>query len=253
MQRIRKRDLAKVFFRSFFSQAAFNQERMLGLGFCFAIMPVARRLYEKNKEKSIDFFMRHIEFFNSHPFMITYALGAVANLEQQAILKRWENLRPIEVFKKRVIGPLGAIGDTLFWKFYLPMTSLLGVTLGWIYGIVGAIVFLILFNLGHLTIRIRGVVRGYKKGFDIIRDLSLRGTKKYFAIMEKVFAVLSALALLVFLHSFKAMSHSLVGASVFIMASIFSFFTNKRSKFTVELQLVIVILAAIIIGLMFTS
>ncbi len=248
MPRLRKRDLVRVFLRSFFSQAAFNQERMLGLGFCFALLPVAKRLFKK-KEKIADFLERHLDFFNSHPFLITYALGAVANLEQQAILKRWDSLRPIDVFKKRVTGPLGAIGDTLFWQYYLPMMALLGVTAAWVYGAVGAIVFLILFNIGHFFIRIRGIVKGFIKGFDIIRDLSLRGTKKYFHLTANIFSVLSGAAVMVIIFALRNEEHQGIATFIFLGSLIFSFFVNRRKKIAVDFLLIIVIISAIIISL----
>lgn len=248
MARIRKRDIAKVFLRSFFVQAAFTYERMLGFGFCFALLPIARRLF-KDQDKIADFLERHLDFFNSHPFFVTYALGAVANLEQQAILKRWENLKPIDVFKKRVIGPLGAIGDTLFWQYYLPMTALIGVTAAWLLGISGAIIFLIAFNAAHLFIRIRGLVKGFVMGFDIIRTLSLRGTKKYFQITSKVFSALSGVSTVAILFSLDRTPHRLVEAIVFSAGLIFSFFLVRGKKLSVDFILIIVIISSIIIGL----
>ncbi|NOZ62771.1 MAG: PTS system mannose/fructose/sorbose family transporter subunit IID [Calditrichaeota bacterium] len=248
MARIRKRDLARVFLRSFFVQAAFNYERMLGLGFCFALLPIARRLF-KSPEKFANFMERHLDFFNSHPFFVTYALGAVANLEQQAILKRWDSLRPIGVFKKRVIGPLGAIGDTLFWKYYLPMSALIGVTVAWLFGIAGAFIFLIVFNTAHLYIRIRGLVKGFVKGFDIIRDLSLRGTKKYFQITAQIFSALAGAATVAVLFSLHKTPHQVVEAIIFSASLIFCYFLARQKKLSVDFILIIVVISSIIIGL----
>ena len=126
MARIRKRDLINVFFRSFYIQAAWNYERMLGLGFCYCLIPIAKRLF-KEDQKRINFLKRHVGFFNSHPYMACYALGSIANIEQQAVIKKWEDRKPIDTFKTRIMGPLGAIGDTLFWQLLLTGTAGLGV------------------------------------------------------------------------------------------------------------------------------
>ena len=166
MARIRKRDLVNIFFRSFFIQAAWSYERMLGLGFCYCLIPIARRLF-KDRKKQAAFLKRHLDFFNSHPYMANYSLGAVANIEQQAILKNWDDIRPVEVFKKRVIGPLGSIGDTLFWQLLLPFFGALGVLMLIGFKTWGALFFLLFYNFFHLFIRFRGLVKSYKKGFDI--------------------------------------------------------------------------------------
>ena len=79
MKRIRKRDLIKILFRSFYVQEAWNYERMLALGFCFCLVSIVRRLFN-DKQKQSEFLMLHLAFFNSHPYMVSYALGAIANL-----------------------------------------------------------------------------------------------------------------------------------------------------------------------------
>ncbi|UCE07709.1 MAG: PTS mannose/fructose/sorbose transporter family subunit IID, partial [bacterium] len=177
MGQIRKIDLLKVLLRSLYIQSTWNSERLLGLGFCFCLIPIARRLFN-SKEELVNFLQRHLDFFNSHPYMATYALGAIANIEEQAIVKKWEDKRPISVFKTRVIGPLGAIGDIFFWQLIRPALGVLGIVLLFLIGIWGTVNYLIVYNAIHFFVRIKGLVDSYSKGFDIVRDLSLRGTQK---------------------------------------------------------------------------
>jgi mannose/fructose/N-acetylgalactosamine-specific phosphotransferase system component IID len=248
MSRIRKRDLLKIFFRSFFIQATWNSERLLGLGFCFCLVPIAKRLY-KDKQKRIAFLKRHIGFFNSHPYMANYALGAVTNIEQQAKLKNWDDNKPVEVFKNRVIGPLGAIGDTLFWQLLLPSTAILGVILTYLFDQLGALIFLILYNSVHIYIRSRGLIKGYLKGFDIIRDLSLRGTKKYFKIFKLTISVLLGAEIVYMIFRTLHVEDTLKGMVVFIMSMTFAFFAARTRRISVDLMIIIVILGSLIIGL----
>ncbi|MBC8181780.1 PTS system mannose/fructose/sorbose family transporter subunit IID [candidate division KSB1 bacterium] len=248
MARIRKRDLFKVFLRSFFIQATWNSERLLGLGFCFCLIPIAKRLY-KDKQKQIAFLKRHIGFFNSHPYMANYALGAVSNIEQQAILKNWEDNKPVEVFKNRVIGPLGAIGDTLFWQLLLPSMAILGVILSFSFGQWGALIFLILFNTVHIYLRSRGLINGFLKGFDIIRDLSLRGTKKYFKIFKSTISLLLGAEIVYMIFRTVDFEETLKGTVVFIISMIFAFFITRTRKLSVDLMIIIGILGSLIIGL----
>ena len=248
MSRIRKRDLFKVFFRSFLIQATWNSERLLGLGFCYCLVPIAKRLY-KDKQKRITFLKRHIGFFNSHPYMANYALGAVSNIEQLAILKRWDDKKPVDVFKNRVVGPLGAIGDTLFWQLLLPSTAILGVILTYFFDQWGALIFLVLYNTAHIFIRIRGLINGFLKGFDIIRDLSLRGTKNYFKIFKLTISFLLGAEIVYMISRTIHVEETLKGTLVFIISMIFAFFVTRTRKISVDMMIIIVILGSLIIGL----
>jgi len=247
MKRIRKRDLIVVFFRSFFIQAAWNYERMLSLGFCYCLIPIAKRLFD-NEDKVSEFLKRHLDFFNSHPYMANYALGAVANIEQQAIIKNWDDSKPVEVFKKRVIGPLGAIGDTLFWQLLLPFLGVVGVVSLIFFKIWGALVFLLIYNFFHISARIRGLTKSYQKGFDIIRDLSFRGTTKFFKYMQYSFTSILGVAL-VFFVSYTHSKYALNGVVIFGISALFSFFANKKQRLSIDLVLIIVVIGALIIGL----
>ena len=250
MARIRKRDLINVFFRSFYIQAAWNYERMLGLGFCYCLIPIAKRLF-KDDQKQVEFLKRHIGFFNSHPYMSGYALGAVANIEQQALLKNWEDSKPVDVFKKRIIGPLGAIGDTLFWQLLLPGLAILGVISLYLFNQWGALAFLFIYNFIHIFIRFRGLIKSYWKGFDIIRDLSLRGTKRYFQILKSIISFLLGFVILFVFFRIFHVEHEIKGTIVFFVSIIFSFFMMRKRRLTIDLMVVIVILGSIIMGLLF--
>lgn len=249
MGQIRKIDLLKILLRSFYIQSAWNAERLLGLGFGFCLIPVARRLFRDRK--SISFFMqRHLDFFNSHPYLATYALGAIAAIEQQALVRSWDDTRSISLFKTRIIGPLGAIGDTLFWQLIRPACGLLGVVLLLVCGWCGAISFFILYNLLHFSIRIRGVFSGFAKGFDIVRELSLRGTKKYFQIMKYLFSILCGGGIAIVAAKSYQQESSLAGPVVFAAAMIISALMLRKTRLSVDMLVVIVIMSAIMIGLM---
>ncbi len=252
MKHIRKRDLVAVFFRTFLVQAAWNYERMLGLGFCFCLIPIAKRLFS-DKHKQVDFLKRHLSFFNSHPYMVTYALGAIANIEQQAITKKWDDRHPIKVFKKRIIGPLGAIGDTFYWKLLLPAAATLGVTLLFFFELWGVIVFLIFYNIFHIYGRIRGLVLSYQNGFDIIRNLSIRGTKKVSQIMNYLINLALGIEIVAVTAKITKSGYQFKGAYVFIISAFISFLIMRKERISVDLLLIISIISSIIVGLIFSA
>lgn len=249
MASIRKRDLFKVLMRSFYIQSTWNPERLLGLGFGFCLIPIARRLFDDKKEL-INFLQRHLDFFNSHPYMATYALGAIASIEQQAVAKGWEDKRSISVFKTRIIGPLGAIGDTLFWQLIRPASGLLGIVLLSLFGFWGSIIYLVAYNLVHFYVRIKGLIKSYIKGFDIVRDLSLRGTKKYFQGMKILFSSFFGIAVAFFMTRIYQTPFSWAGVIVFLVSILVSSYIMRRPKITVDMLIIIVICSSIIIGLM---
>lgn len=249
MAQIRKIDLLKILLRSFYIQSAWNAERLLGLGFGFCLVPIARRLFQDPKGISL-FMQRHLDFFNSHPYLATYALGAIANIEQQALLRGWEDTRAISLFKTRIIGPLGAIGDTLFWQLIRPACGLLGVVMLLVCGWCGALIFFILYNLLHLFIRIRGVFSGFAKGFDIVRELSLRGTKRYFQIMKYLFSIVLGAGIAIVAANGYQQESSFAGPVTFVAAMIVSFFMMRKTRLSVDMLVIILIVSAIIIGLM---
>lgn len=249
MAQITKLDVIKIFFRSFYIQSTWNAERLLGLGFCFCLIPVARRLFHSESDV-IDFLNRHLSFFNSHPYMATYALGAVANIEQQAILKEWKDKRPITVLKERTVGPLGAIGDTLFWQIFRPAFGVLAIALLFLLGIWGSFIYLILYNIPHLYVRIRGLLAGYTKGFDIVRDLSLRGAKKYFDGIKYVASLLLGIEAVIVIHKIADTPFSWIGAIIFLISGSITYYSMRRPKLTIDMLIIFIIFSSIILGLM---
>lgn len=250
MKRIRKIDLIKVLLRSFYIQGSWNFERMMGLGLCFCLIPVARRLCN-SREEMVNFLQRHLDFFNAQPYMASYALGALTKLEEQAIRHKWKDKRPITVFKERICGPLGAIGDTLFWKFLKPTVASVGVILSLLIGWIGVIIFLFLFNIPHLYVRINGLFRGYKKGFDIISDLSISGTQKYFKLLNTISNIVVGTLIVAVIYWLSAEGYGIRGLFGFLMMTAISVALTFRKKLSNEMILIIILSISIIMGLMF--
>ncbi|HNW61158.1 MAG TPA: PTS system mannose/fructose/sorbose family transporter subunit IID [bacterium] len=177
--RMRAFDLWNMFWRCFLVQGSWNQMSMLGLGFGFSAIPFIKRIYKTRKQRD-ECLRRHLDFFNSHPYFASWCLGAVAKLEEEAQRKKWEEYRPIEIFKERLVGPLGGIGDRLFWCGLKPAAAGLGILLALTTGWFAIPIFLIVYNIPHLLVRIHGLRAGYRKGFDIVSELSMRRYQKWF-------------------------------------------------------------------------
>lgn len=164
-----------MFLRSFIVQGSWNYHTMMGGGFAFALLPVLRRLHGDGEELE-EALARHVEHFNVHPYLAGLALGAVARLETEgcdpSLLGR---------FKVAIKGPLGGLGDNLVWAAWLPTTVLLGLLL-WAMGAppwVAVVVFLGLYNLGHLGLRLWGFEVGLREGTEVAGRLREAGLGRH--------------------------------------------------------------------------
>jgi len=116
-------------------------------------------------------------------------------------------------------------------------------------GLWGAVVYLIVYNLTHFSVRIKGLIDSYSKGFDIVRDLSLRGAQKYFRILKYAFSSLLAIEIVIVISKIIHTPFSWSGSFVFVISMLISFFIMRRQKITIDLLIVIVVCSSIIIGL----
>lgn len=159
------KQLNRLAFRSMFLQASFNYERMQAGGWLFAILPGLRQMH-KNKNDLGKSMKDHLEFFNTHPFDVTFIMGVILAMEQGK-----EDREAIRGIKVATMGPLGGIGDGLFYLTALPITAGIGASLASDGNIFGPIVFLLLFNAVHFGSRFGLMHYGYRMGVKAISKL----------------------------------------------------------------------------------
>lgn len=169
-KKLTKSDLLNVFIRSNFHQGSWNFERMQALGYCFAMVPVIKRLYKgEDRAKALK---RHLEFFNTHPFVTAPILGVTAAMEEQKANGADIDDGAINGIKIGLMGPLAGVGDPLFWGTLRPVVAALGASIALTGSLAGPILFFVLFNAVRLAIRYFGVTYGYKKGTSIVSDMA---------------------------------------------------------------------------------
>jgi mannose/fructose/N-acetylgalactosamine-specific phosphotransferase system component IID len=123
---LRGRDLAQAASRSFHIQALLNPERMQGLGFGFALLPVLRRLYPETEARAAAL-RRHLAYFATHPVLAGFVLGVAARLEERRAAGEPIDDAAIDGTKRALASPLAALGDPLFWVTLRPLSGLIGV------------------------------------------------------------------------------------------------------------------------------
>ena len=79
-----KKDRLSVALRSTFLQGSWNYERMQNGGWCFAMIPAIKKLYT-TKEDQIAALKRHLEFFNTHPYVASPVIGVTLALEEERL------------------------------------------------------------------------------------------------------------------------------------------------------------------------
>lgn len=168
---IQKKDLNRMVWRSLLLQASFNYERMQACGWLYGLLPGLKKIH-KNKEDLSQSMKEHMEFFNTHPFLVTFIMGIVLAMEENK-----EDRDTIRAIKVATMGPLGGIGDALFWLTALPICVGIGASLAMEGSIAGPIVFLVLFNALHFFLRFFLMNYGYNTGVKAIASLKEQ-TKK---------------------------------------------------------------------------
>ena len=158
--------LNKMAWRSMFLQGSFNYERMQAGGWLYSILPGLKKIH-KNKQDLSTSMKHNLEFFNCHPFLITFVMGIILSLEQKK-----SDVQTIRALRVAAMGPLGGIGDAIFWFTLLPISAGIGANLSLQGSILGPIIFLLLFNIVHLGLRFGLMHWSYKVGVDGITKLT---------------------------------------------------------------------------------
>ena len=155
---ITKKDLNRMTWRSLFLQASFNYERMQAGGLLYGLIPGLKKIH-KNKDDLSKSMSMHMEFFNTHPFLVTFIMGIVIAMEENK-----EHPDTIRAIKVATMGPLGGIGDALFWMTWLPISAGIGASMAVQGNIAGPFVFLIIFNIVHFALSFGLMNYGYNTG-----------------------------------------------------------------------------------------
>jgi PTS system mannose-specific IID component len=185
-ERVKRLDLAAVSSRSIEIQALMNPERMQGLGFGFALLPVLRRLYPAPEELARAL-KRHLTYFATHPVLAGYVLGVAARLEERRAAGEPIDDSEIDTAKRSLASPLAALGDPLFWVTLRPFAGLVGI-LGIVFVpspyavgpdlrvLLCPLLTLLTYNAVAWPYRVFAVARGYAladRPGDILRSLDL--------------------------------------------------------------------------------
>lgn len=169
--KLSKRDRLKVAWRHQFLQGTWNYERMQNGGWCYSIIPAIKKLYKTDEERSAAL-KRHMEFYNTHPYVSAPVMGVTLALEEERANGADVNDQSIQGVKIGMMGPLAGVGDPIFWFTLRPILGALGASLALSGNIVGPLLFFFVWNIIRMAFLWYTQEFGYKVGNSIAQDLS---------------------------------------------------------------------------------
>lgn len=167
-----KKTLNKMVWRSLFLQASFNYERMQAAGWLYGILPGLKEIH-KDKEDLSKSMKHNLEFFNTHPFLVTFVMGIILSLEQQKA-----DTNTIRAVRVAAMGPLGGIGDAIFWFTLVPITAGITSNMAISGSLLGPILFLLIFNAVQFGVRYFLMHWSYNLGSKAI-DILTKNAKEF--------------------------------------------------------------------------
>lgn len=168
--RLTKRDRLNVFWRSQFLQASWNFERMQNVGWAYSMIPALKKLYT-SKEDRAEALKRHLEFFNTHPYLAAPVLGVTLTLEEEKAAGEEIDNAAIQGVKIGMMGPLAGVGDPIFWGTLRPVLGAFAASLALSESWMGPIIFFLAWNIIRMAFLWYSQELGYVQGGNITQNL----------------------------------------------------------------------------------
>ena len=166
-----KKDRMDVCWRHQFLQGSWNYERMQNGGWCYSIIPAIKKLYTKEEDRAAAL-KRHLEFYNTHPYVSAPVMGVTLALEEERANGMPVDDQTVQGVKVGMMGPLAGVGDPVFWFTVRPILGALGASLALSGSIVGPLLFFVVWNLVRIAFLWYTQEFGYKVGTSIAKDMS---------------------------------------------------------------------------------
>ncbi len=169
--------LIRLFFANLFLQCSWSFYSTQSLGFLF------NTLIGLDRNKHERLLHNYRIFFNTHPYVSGYIIGAV--------LRAYESDEDLADINRHIVvgqSAFASAGDTLFWQTMRPALLILAIILGIKCGVIGPLIFLIVYNIFHLYHRIRGFSLGYQQGWDVVYVLK----EKQIKLTQRLFEIIGA-------------------------------------------------------------
>ncbi|QAT39168.1 PTS galactosamine transporter subunit IID [Clostridium sp. JN-9] len=160
-----KKDLRNLAFRSVLLQSGFNYERMQASGWTYAMLPFLKRIHKDDKKALSESMHDNLEFINTNPTLSGFLMGLIISLEENN-----EDRSVVKGLKVALFGPLAGIGDALLWFTLLPIVAGICSSFAIEGSVLGPILFFAVY-VGVFLSRIIWTTAGYNLGVKAINIL----------------------------------------------------------------------------------
>jgi mannose/fructose/N-acetylgalactosamine-specific phosphotransferase system component IID len=172
-------------------QASWTYERMQGVGVGFAVEPLLRPLGGSGDPRHREALGRATGFFNANPFLAPAAVGAEARAELDGTPGP-----QVERLRTALCGPLGSLGDRLFWTGLVPAlasATIASVALG--AGVWPVLAFVVVHNVIRFGVGAWMLDLGWRHGLRVGAAISGSVLPRASTLAGLAAAALGALAL----------------------------------------------------------
>ena len=157
--------LNKMVWRSLNLQGAFNYERMQANGWLYGILPGLTKIHTKKEDLAVA--MGHnLEFYNTHPYLVPFVMGICLALEGQKA-----EIATIRAVRVAAMGPLGGIGDAIFWFTLTPIAVAITAGMATNGSLLGPILYFIIMFGVQMAVRFVLMYWSYDLGVSAIDKL----------------------------------------------------------------------------------
>lgn len=166
---------ARIVGRLLFLQGCWNFQGMQAIGFAYGLQPWLQRCYQDRPEELRKALFRHLEYFNTNPYMSPLVAGMTCALEEDVSQLPAEEgaiaRERLLVLKTNAAAALAGLGDALFWSALRPfcgalalalLAGLLLVSSAMTAAAAAVIGYLAAYNLTAFILRWKGLSLGYR-------------------------------------------------------------------------------------------
>lgn len=173
-----KKMLRSVFWRSWTMNASrTGATQYHAVGVIYTLLPVINRFY-KTKEEQAEAITRHTTWFNATMHINNFIMGLVASMEKRNSEDPTFDASSITAVKASLMGPISGIGDSFFWGILRVIAAGIGISIANTGSFLGAIVFLLLYNIPAFFIHYYALYSGYSVGAKFIQRMYESGGMK---------------------------------------------------------------------------
>ncbi|MEJ8738500.1 PTS system mannose/fructose/sorbose family transporter subunit IID [Erysipelotrichaceae bacterium HCN-30851] len=170
-----KKDLIKLHFRMHAIAASWNYYNQSGTGFCWAMLPLLKKLYSEGSPEMAAALKREMLLYNTTPQCHPLIMGISMSMEEQ--VANDPNFDPASIpnLKSSLMGPLAGVGDSFFWGTFKVLASTIGVSFATQGFVFAPLVALIIYLIPSQLVRWFGLKWGYKAGEQALTSLAASG------------------------------------------------------------------------------